>query len=202
MANITTRKGYVLQDPPLIQKLLNDPRAGFVWVFLRVWLGYQWIHSSLAKVTNPKWVETGEALQGFWLNAVKIPETGRPPISFDWYRSFIQALLDAQAYTWFAKVVAYGEMLVGIALILGAFTGIAAFFGGVMNWNFMMAGSASTNPMLFIIAVGLILAWKVAGTVGADYFLLRWIGVPWQKGEAGKQSQAQAYPVRDALPGD
>ncbi len=91
----------------------------------------------------------------------------------------MQSLLDAQAYTWFAKVVVYGEVLVGIALILGAFTGVAAFFGAMMNWNFMMAGSASTNPVLFIIAVALIMAWKVAGHIGADFFLLRWIGTPW-----------------------
>jgi hypothetical protein len=48
-----------------------------------------------------------------------------------------------------------------------------------MNWNFMMAGSASTNPLLFIAAVGLILAWRIAGYLGADYFLLPWIGTPW-----------------------
>jgi thiosulfate dehydrogenase [quinone] large subunit len=124
-------------------------------------------------------VSTGEALKGFWTNAVQITETGRPPIAVDWYRGFIQALLDSQSYTWFAKLVAYGELLIGIALIIGAFTGIAAFFSGFMNWNFMMAGSASTNPLLFIIAVGIILAWKIAGYIGADYFLLPWIGTPW-----------------------
>ncbi|MBT4003565.1 MAG: hypothetical protein HOF10_09660 [Chloroflexi bacterium] len=52
-----------------------------------------------------------------------------------------------------------------------------------MNWNFMMAGSASTNPMLFVVALGLILAWKVAGYIGADRFLLRWIGTPWKEKE-------------------
>ena len=88
-------------------------------------------------------------------------------------------MLDIQAYTWFAKLVAYGELLIGIGLILGAFTGIAAFFGGLMNWNFMMAGSASTNPLLFVAAVAIILGWKVAGYIGADFFLLRWIGTPW-----------------------
>lgn len=185
MAIVTTRNGKALQDPPIVQKLLSDPRAGWIWFVLRVWLGWQWIDSGLGKVGNPKWVGSGEALMGFWMNAVKIPETGRPPIAFDWYRGFIQAMLDAQAYTWFAKLVAYGEVLVGIGLVLGAFTGFAAFFAGLMNWNFMMAGSASTNPLLFLISVGLILAWKVAGHIGADYFLLRWIGVPW-KTEAGE----------------
>ena len=46
------------------------------------------------------------------------------------------------------SIRACGELLIGIALIVGALTGIAAFFGGFMNWNFMMAGSASANPLL------------------------------------------------------
>jgi thiosulfate dehydrogenase [quinone] large subunit len=175
-----TRKGQVVQDPPLIQKLLNDRWAGLLWLPVRVWLGYQWIQASMHKLSDPKWMQTGEALKGFWLNAVKIPQTGQPPIAFNWYRSFLQMMLNAQAYTWFAKLVSVGEFIVGVALILGAFTGIAAFFGGLMNWNFMMAGSASTNPLLFVAAVGLILAWKVSGTIGADFFLLRWIGTPWR----------------------
>lgn len=180
MANAPKHKGKVVQDPPLVRMLLSNPRAGWVWVLPRIWLGWQWFQAAQHKIGNPQWVQTGDALKGYWLNAVQTPATGSPPIAFDWYRAFLQTLLDAQAYTWFAKLVAYGELLVGIALIVGAFTGIAAAFGGLMNWNYMMAGTASTNPLLFIVAVGLIAAWKVAGYIGADYFLLRWIGTPWR----------------------
>jgi thiosulfate dehydrogenase [quinone] large subunit len=193
MAAIITRKGQVIQDPPLVRKLLNEPLAGLLWLPLRIWLGWQWLEAGWGKFNNPKWIQTGEALQGFWTNAVKIPETGRPPISFDWYRTFLQGMLDAQAYTWFAKLVVFGEILIGVGLILGAFTGIAAFFGGFMNWNFMMAGSASTNPMLFVIAVGLILAWKVSGYIGVDYYLLKWLGTPWNQTEV--TAGANTYPV-------
>ena len=108
---------------------------------------------------------------------------------------FLQMLLDTQSYTWFAKLVAYGEVLIGIALIIGAFTGIAAFFSGFMNWNFMMAGSASTNPMLFTIAVFLILAWKVSGYIGADFFLLRFIGTPW-RGVPSSMPPLEPNPVK------
>ena len=180
MASVITRKGQAVQDPPLLQKLLNDPRAGLLWLPLRLWLGWQWIEPAVHKLNDPAWMKTGAALKGFWMGAVQIPANGRAPIAFDWYRSFLQMMLNAQAYTWFAKLVSVGEFMVGVALILGAFTGIAAIFGGLMNWNFMMAGSASTNPLLFVAAVGLILAWKVSGTIGVDFFLLRWIGTPWR----------------------
>ena len=183
MTGIMTRKGKIVQDPPLLQKLLSDPRAGWFWLVPRLWLGWRWVEAASHKVTEPAWVQSGVAVKGFWERAIAIPESGRPMIAFDWYRALIQALLEAEAYTWFAKVVAYGELLIGIALILGAFTGIAAFFGAFMNWNFMLAGSASTNPVLFVIAIGLILAWKVAGYIGLDYFLLPWLGTPW-KGES------------------
>ncbi len=187
MSAVTFRAGSVVQDPPFVQKLLGDRRAAWLWLLPRVWLGYRWIEAAMHKVGNPAWVGGGEALKGYWLNAVSISELGRAPIAFDWYRTFIQMLLDAQTYTWFAKVIAYGEFVLGAALILGAFTGIAALFGAFMNWNFMMAGTASTNPVLFLIAMGLILAWKVAGYIGADFLLLPWIGTPWKKTSPSKE---------------
>jgi thiosulfate dehydrogenase [quinone] large subunit len=176
MASIVNRKGELIQDPPLVQRLLSDPRAGWIWLLPRLWLGYQWIEAGAHKIGNPAWMQTGAALKGFWVGAL----TADKPLAFDWYRAFLQGLVDAQAYTWFAKLVVIGELAVGIALILGAFTGIAAFLGGFMNWNFMMAGSASVNPLFFVVSVGLILAWKVSGYIGADFFLLRWLGTPWR----------------------
>lgn len=198
-ANIVTRRGNVVKDPPFARFLFNDLRMSVVWLVLRLWLGYKWIDAGLHKIDNPAWVQTGEALKGFWSGIVVVPAEGRPPIAFDWYRGFIQTLLDAQAYTWFAKLVAYGEVIIGIALILGIFTGIAAFFGAFMNWNFMMAGSASVNPMLFVISIGLVLAWKVAGYLGADYFLLPALGTPWQ-GESGTEMETQESGGLQSIP--
>ena len=200
MNNIVTRKGTIVKDPPLAKTLFNDTRFSVLWLVLRVWLGYQWIEAASHKLGNPAWVETGAALKGFWSSMIVVPAEGRPAIAFEWYRNFIQFMLDAQAYTWFAKLVAYGELLIGIALILGIFTGIAAFVGGFMNWNFMMAGSASINPMLFVIAIGLVLAWKIAGYIGLDYFLLPLLGTPWRADEETKESHGPL--VLEPSPGD
>lgn len=173
-----THETVQASDPPFVQRLLGDTRLAWLWVLPRLYLGYQWFDASQHKISDPKWVQTGEALKGFWQGVVVTQP--RPVAYFDWYRNFIQFMLDTQSYTWFAKLVAYGELLIGVALILGAFTGIAAFFGGFMNWNFMMAGTASTNPLLFAVAVLLILAWKTAGYYGLDRVLLPLLGTPWK----------------------
>jgi thiosulfate dehydrogenase [quinone] large subunit len=45
-----------------------------------------------------------------------------------------------------------------------------------------MAGSASTNGLLLVIAIGLMVAWKVSGWIGLDRWLLPLLGTPWQPG--------------------
>ncbi len=189
MALTMRRSPTEIQDPPLAKLAFANPKAGLVWLPLRLFLGYQWIEAAQHKIIDPKWTQTGEALQSFWANAVKVPAApAKPPITYDWYRGFIQLLLDTHSYVWFAKLVAYGELLIGIALILGLFTGISAFLGGFMNWNFMMAGSASSNPLLFAIATWLVLAWKVAGYYGLDRWALPLLGTPWQPGALVKRA--------------
>lgn len=183
-AYVTTRKGQTLETPAIINFLFTDKRAAMIWLIARLWLGYQWIKSGLPKLQNPDWMVSGDALKGFWMNAIKIPEQGRPPIAYDWYRTFLQTMLDAQAYTWFAKLVAISEVLFGVALIAGAFIGVTAFFAGFLNWNFIMAGSASVNGVFFGIAVLLVLAWRIAGYYGVDYFLLPRLADLWMKPKA------------------
>lgn len=175
-----TRRPRVIQDPPFARFLFADPRAALLWLPLRIWMGYQWLDAGLGKLENPAWMETGVALRGFWQRAVEVPEEGTPRIAFDWYRDFLQRLLDAEAYTWFAKLIAVSETIFGILLIVGAFTGLVALLAGFMNWNFIMAGSAGTNGVMFVIAVGLVMAWKIAGYLGLDYFLLPRLGTPWR----------------------
>ncbi len=175
--NITHRE---VQDPPVAKWFFTNTHSSWLWLIVRVYLGWDWLDAGLHKLT-PAWLNGGAALKGFWESAVKIPDQGRPAISYDWYRSFILYLLHTESYTWFAKLVVYGEILIGIALIPGTFVGISAFFGALLNWNFIMAGSASTNGVLFTLAVLLMLAWKVAGYIGADYYLLAFLGTPWHR---------------------
>ena len=134
------------------------------------------------KVSSAVWTgdKSGVAIQGFLKGALAKTVGEHPDVS-SWYAYFINNVVLPHA-TFFSYLVAYGELLVGIALILGVFTGIAAFSGALMNFNFLSAGAVSVNPLLLIIAIFLVLAWRVAGWYGADRFLLPRIGVPWSRG--------------------
>jgi thiosulfate dehydrogenase [quinone] large subunit len=193
---VRTPHGRIVSNPPLARLLFDDTRFAVVWLIVRVLVGITWLTNGLEKLGNPAWMQTGEALQSFWTNAVRIPDSGRPPITFGWYRDFIQSMLDNQSYVWFAKLVAIGEFLVGIALILGLFVGIAAFFGAFMNWNYLMAGSASTNPVLFVAALLLMFAWKTAGYIGVDRFIVPLLGATWEDEAARMERERRLPPSR------
>lgn len=181
-----TKRNYdaIPVEPAFVHKLFNTTKFAWLWAVLRIYLGYEWLMAGWHKATGTGWVDGGSALKGFWTNAIKVPTTGKAAITYDWYRSFLEFLLNHNTYTWFGKLIAYGEVLIGICLIVGLLTGFAAFGGALMNFNFMLAGSASTNPVLFFIAVLLIMAWKAAGYLGADRFVLPAIGTPWRAATA------------------
>lgn len=98
-----------------------------------------------------------------------------------WYAWFLQHVVLPHTTVW-GHVVSWGEFLVGIALMLGIFAGLAAFFGALMNMNYVLAGTVSTNPILLVIAILLMLAWKTAGWWGLDRWILPALGTPWRPG--------------------
>ena len=115
-----------------------------------------------------------------------VSKSGAPVIHYTWYADFLKVILSSGSYVWMAKLVAVGETLVGIALILGVFTGFAAFFGGFMNFNYLMAGAVSVNPMFLVLSVTLMLAWKISGYIGLDYFLVPRVGALWSDRQANQ----------------
>ena len=191
---LTDTRGHVLvEDPPIARALFSSTKFAWLWTIVRLWVGFQWLNSALGityslglggkqgKVFDPAWMAGSSAIRGYWERAVAIPQQGSPPITFDWYREFLQFLLATNSDVWFSKVIVAGEVLVGLGLVFGALTGIAAVGGGLMNWSFLMAGTVSTNPLLFALTGLLILAWKNAGYYGLDRYLLPLLGTPWTR---------------------
>ncbi len=135
------------------------------------------------KIGNPAWTgdQAGVAITGF-LNGALAKTAGLHPDVQGWYATFLKSAVLSYPVAW-SYAVAWGELLVGIALILGFLTGIAAFFGVLMNLNYLLAGTVSTNPTLFVLGLGILMAWKVAGYIGLDRYVLPKLGTPWQPGE-------------------
>ena len=175
-----------IPEPALSKYLFADTRLSWLWVVVRVYVGWEWLTAGWGKVTSPMWVgpKAGVALMGFIHGAIAKTSGPHPDVQ-GWYADFLQHAVIPNVAT-FSHMVAFGETLIGIALILGAFTGIAAFFGAFMNMNFMLAGAVSINPILFLCELFLILAWRVAGWLGLDRYFLPYLGTPWNKGNVFK----------------
>ena len=189
-----------VEGPGFARFLFSNSRAGLLWLPVRIFVGFSFLEAGLhklfpaGKAIGAGWLDGGGSLLGYWNSAVAIPETGRPAITFEWYRDFLNLLISNDAHTWFAYLIVFGEITVGLGLIFGALTGFAAFFGAFMNMSFLLAGSASTNPVLFTLGIGLMLAWRVAGWYGVDRWLLPRLGVPW-RAKVATGHPATAVPV-------
>ena len=175
----------VIADPPLARFLFSDTRMAVVWLIIRVYVGFAWLDAGWHKIVDSgaktNYIIDGAGILAFWQRIAAVPAApAKPVITYDWYRGFIQFLIDNHAEGVMGKLIAFGETAVGIGLILGAFVGIAAVGGAFMNLNFMLAGSASTNPVLLLLGFILVLAWKTAGYIGLDRYLLPLLGTPWK----------------------
>jgi len=78
--------------------------------------------------------------------------------------------------------LAVGLTLAGIALILGVLTGPAAFVGGCLSIGLWDSAGVQAVALLFAATVWLVLAWKTAGWIGLDRWLLPLLGMPWRGG--------------------
>ena len=171
-----------IPEPAIARFLFADTRLAWFWLILRVYAGWQWLQAGLEKWGQPAWTgsSAGAAMTGF-VNGALSKATGDHPDVNSIYAGFLQTLVLPYAAVW-SWAITVGEILVGVGLIVGCLTGVAAFFGGLMNINYLFAGTVSTNPLLFVLAIGLVLAWRVAGWWGLDRLVLPRLGTPWQPG--------------------
>lgn len=191
---IKPKEATQIPEPPIARFVLADTRMAWLWLIVRLYVGYQWITAGFEKLTgysvtfdstfghkvSSPWVfsnHDGAALQGF-ISGSLAQASGTHPAVQGWYASFLQNFVLPNAAV-FAYMVTFGEILIGLGLIFGVLTGIAAFFGVFMNLNFLLAGAVSINPIIGVLALFLVLAWRVAGFYGVDSYLLPLLGTPW-----------------------
>jgi thiosulfate dehydrogenase (quinone) large subunit len=188
-------------DPSWWKAISGNTWLSVIWLPLRFVLGISWLQAGWHKTQDIGWarsgmvdgeqVDRGAAMEGFLRGAyTPNPETGAVRSVFGWYSNFLEFMVDNGWTSFFGPLIAWGEVLVGLGLLLGGLVGIAAFFGTLMNMSFMLAGTVSSNPWMFALTVFLILGWKVAGHMGLDRWLLPALGTPW-----GRRKQDDHVPT-------
>lgn len=155
----------------MVKFLRENMVASVILLFIRLYLGWTWISGGWHKVTD------GFDASGFLKGAVA-KATGENPTVASWWGSFLEniALPNADLFSF---MVAWGELLVGLGLILGCLTTAAVFFGMVMNFSFLFSGTISSNPMMILLSIFVIVAGFNAGKIGLDYYVIPMIRKWW-----------------------
>src|SRR5699024_3320391 len=115
----------VVEENPFSRFVFINTISGWIWHVLRLYLGYSWCMAGGGKVTSDAWTgdDAGVAVSGFMEGALARAQEGDVA---GWYASFLETVVIPNAVV-FSYAIAWGEVLVGIGLIVGLLTGIAAF---------------------------------------------------------------------------
>lgn len=148
----------------ILDFIRNNRIVAGILTVLRIYIGYTWFMGGLGKVTGGSFDASG-FIQGAIAQA-----GGDHPAVQGWWAAFLESVALPNAGM-FSFLVMWGEVLVGLALILGIFTNFAALMGVTMNFAFLFSGTVSTNAQMVLITVFLIVAGFNAGRYGLD----RWV---------------------------
>lgn len=153
----------------IVKWLRNSQIAASTLMILRLYLGYTFLIAGFHKLTG------GFDATGFLKNAIANPVKGpEGDILYGWYVFFLKefALPNVELFN---TIVPLGEFLVGLGLILGCLTTAAAFFGLVMNFSFMFAGTVSSNPQDIFLGGIILFSGFNAGRYGLDRWVIPYI---------------------------
>ena len=170
----------------MFNKLLreNNIVAGILAI-IRVYWGYSWVSAAIGKFTN------GFDASGFLTYAAANPVMMNDQPVFGLYHKFLESVALPNAEL-FSIIIPIGELLVGLGLILGCLTTYAAFFGMVMNFSFLMAGTVSHNPTDILMGVFIAAAGLNAGKYGLDRWVIPYLSKVINKGKSKEETVTTA----------
>jgi thiosulfate dehydrogenase (quinone) large subunit len=185
------------REPAVARFLFADVRAGRVWLFVRLYLAMQWLGGGFEKLVSPDWTgdRAGAGLGNFIESTLGLAGAQHRQVE-GWYAALLRDVVLPHAAA-VGQVVTIAEIAIGLCLLLGAFTGIAAAAGIVLNSSYALAGAIGIDPLMILLEVLIVVAWRTAGWVGLDRRLLPAIGTPWQPG-----TRFARRPAARSLPAD
>ncbi|GBG95932.1 Crp/Fnr family transcriptional regulator [Lactococcus termiticola] len=144
--------------------LRQSRTASLILTLIRVFLGVQWLEAGLGKLL----AEEGFSASGIISGALN----GNANPAYPWFTSFLSFTTNAGENTFlFDSLIPWGQVLVGLALIFGAFTLLAGWAGLLMNSSFLLAGIISENPTFIYLQIIILIAGFNSARVGLDYWI-------------------------------
>jgi uncharacterized membrane protein YphA (DoxX/SURF4 family) len=147
---------------------MNTPYAPWL-LLLRLYAGCFWLSHGWAKVTNPEWSAPGGMMSSF---LSKTTAEGSGP-----YHDFVTGVVVPNV-SLFAHLVAWGELLTGVSLLLGFLTPLGALGGVFLPLNYLSAKGFNLDAVFGMDALAavmslLCLVLPVGRVAGLDGLLFR-----------------------------
>lgn len=149
---------------PFVSRLASP-----VWLALRIYLGSVWLQFGLAKI------------QGGWLASNPLESllgaiaAGQVPTPLPFYSRIAAVLVNTGADQVLSFAIPLVEVAISVAFFASVFLVPAAVGAILLNINLILSGIASLQFDGRIIALQLLLllAWRVAGTIGLGTLISR-----------------------------
>jgi thiosulfate dehydrogenase (quinone) large subunit len=147
---------------PVWEWLKSSKVMAVAWTAMRVWLGIMWIQAGVSKLwgaENPAFLHnSGAGVAGFAAHGVP---------AYTWWGSFLHSFVVPNA-GWIAVLVAVAEFAIGVALVLGLFTRVAALGSLALLFTYVMSGTASVCAFYALFAIVILTMWRTSGWIGLD----------------------------------
>jgi thiosulfate dehydrogenase [quinone] large subunit len=151
-----------LSTPGPLQWLARSKVMAVAWTAMRIWLGVMWIQAGAAKLwgaENPAFLHNnGSGVAGFAAHGAA---------AYSWWGSFLHSFVVPNSGS-IGVFVACAEFAIGIALVLGLFTPLAALGSLGLLFTYVMSGTASVCAFYALFAVVILATWRTSSWLGAD----------------------------------
>lgn len=144
------------------ESLKTSKIAAIAWTAMRVWLGVMWIQAGSAKLWG---AEAAAFLHNGGAGVAGFAAHGTP--AYSWWGSFLHGFVVPNA-GWIGVLIAIAEFAIGIALVAGLFTRIAALGSLALLFTYVMSGTASVCAFYALFAIVILLMWRTSSWIGID----------------------------------
>jgi thiosulfate dehydrogenase [quinone] large subunit len=148
--------------PRAMTWVLHSKALSVVWLAMRIWLGIMWIQAGWAKLwgaENSAFLHhNGAGVAGFASHGTS---------AYTWWHHILTGAVVPNSGA-IGIIVAVAEFAIGIALVAGFFTRIAALASLGLLFTYVMSGTASVCAFYALFAIVILVTWQTSSWIGVD----------------------------------